>query len=252
MREWLSDMQKKSRSAAAAVLDLVFPPRCPLCDGLLLKREHGVCKVCRKNLPYVTEPYCMKCGKALLDEGDEFCSDCRQTAHDFVRCRSVFVYEDRMKGAMYRMKYAGRKEYARTFADLTAQRLGHWIERIRPDVVVCVPLHRSRMRKRGYNQAGLFAKALSERLGLCYREDLAIRVKNTLPQKNLSRSERQKNLKKAFKIRQNDVKSDIVLLIDDIYTTGSTMDALARSFTEAGAGSVYCLTICTGRERRSS
>ncbi|MBR4759857.1 MAG: ComF family protein [Lachnospiraceae bacterium] len=229
------------------MLDLIFPPRCPVCDGLLKKREQIVCSRCEKNLPYVMEPYCMKCGKALEDEGDDLCPDCRRITHDFVRCRSVFVYEDRMKSAMYRFKYGGRKEYAKAFADLTVRHLGDWIRQIGPDAVISVPLHKSRMRKRGYNQAGLFAKALSERLGLVCREDLVIRSKKTLPQKNLSRSERQKNLKKAFKIRQNDVKLGTVLLIDDIYTTGSTMDALAQTFSEAGAKSVYCVTICTGK-----
>ncbi len=251
MRKWMPDIQERCRFAAAAALDLIFPPRCPLCDGLLQKGEHGICARCGKTLPYVTEPYCMKCGKALEEENSDLCPDCRRIAHAFVRCRSVFVYEDRMKSAMYRLKYAGRKEYAGALAKLSAEYLGDWIRQIGPDAVLSVPLHKSRMRKRGYNQAALFAKALSERLGLVCRDDLVMRVKKTLPQKNLSRSERQKNLKKAFKIRQNDVKLDTVLLVDDIYTTGSTMDALAETFLRAGAKSVYCLTICTGRGRRS-
>ena len=205
-----------------------------------------VCGECIKKLSFVTDPYCMKCGRPLGDAGEEFCPDCAKHNKSFVQSRAVLVYDDMTRRAIYRLKYAGKREYAKGFANLTDQRLGDWIRSISPDVIIPVPLHKSRMRKRGFNQTQLIAARLSDLVSIPCRDDIAVRCKKTIPQKNLSRSERQKNLKKAFKIRQNDVRLNTVLVVDDIYTTGSTLDELARCLKEAGAGKVYCLTMSVG------
>ena len=236
-----------NRTLREKLLDLFFPPRCPFCDEVIFSGADPVCGRCKKKLRFVTEPFCMKCGKPLQSGEAEYCDDCGKNPHVFRACRAVLVYDDMTRHSVYRFKYGGRKEYARCYGELAAQRLGDWIGHIRPDAIIPVPLHKSRFRKRGYNQAELFARRLGKLTGIPVMPRAAARVKNTKPQKRLDYEGRQKNLKKAFKIRQNDVKLKRVLLVDDIYTTGSTLDALAACFHEAGVSQVYGLTLSIGQ-----
>ncbi len=227
-------------------LHLLFPARCPMCDELLGRAETYICDACRTEVKFTEEPYCMKCGKTVLQE-KEFCNDCLRHIHVFDRGRTLLLYEGPVKKSIYRFKYAGRKEYAEAYAYLTEQKLGDYIRSVQPDALVPVPLHRERFRKRGYNQAELFGAALGRRMGIPVEAKIAKRMKNTLPQKELDLAMRQNNLKKAFKICRNDVKLNTIIIIDDIYTTGSTIDALAECFREAGVSRIYFLAISGGR-----
>ncbi len=119
-------------------------------------------------------------------------------------------------------------------------------ERTRLPVLVPVPIHRTRLRKRGYNQAALIARELSKLTGLPVCEKIIERVKDTAPQKELSREERRKNMKRAFKLCGNVVELCEAVIIDDIYTTGSTVDEMSRLLRSAGMRDVYVLTVCSG------
>ena len=229
------------------LLDLIYPRRCPVCDGILSRGEKYFCKACCRDLSSVSEPYCMKCGKMLSAQENEYCGDCIIHAHNYDRGRSLLLYDEAIKKSLYRFKYSARKEYAESYAWLAEEKLGAFIREINPDVLIPVPLHRRRRQKRGYNQAELFARALGRRMGIPVEANLVKRVKNTVPQKELDLAARQNNLKKAFKIRGNDVKLYTTIIIDDIYTTGSTIDALSEALREAGAGKIYFLTIAGGR-----
>ena len=113
--------------------------------------------------------------------------------------------------------------------------------------LVPVPIHKSRQKKRGYNQALLLAEVLSAYCGIPVYDDLIARCGKTKAQKNLTDRERQNNLKKAFKIGRNDVKLKTIIVVDDIYTTGTTLDAVAKVCKEAGVVSVYSLTVAVGK-----
>lgn len=113
-------------------------------------------------------------------------------------------------------------------------------------MLVPVPLHPSKQRARGYNQAELLASCLSEYTSIPMANDLIYRVKKTTPQKELSDNYRKKNMKKAFKMAENIVKLDVAMVIDDIYTTGSTMDAMSACLLEAGFKEIYCMSLCIG------
>lgn len=239
------------------MLDILYPPHCPFCDEIVPARGKekgtaekmfpgGVCQSCRKKLRFVTDPYCMKCGKPLQDPAQEYCTDCAKRTHFFEQGRSLLVYDDSVRYSIYRFKYGGRKEYAAVYAQLTLPVMQSFVRMISPDMLIPVPLHRKREARRGYNQAQLYARRLGKLLSIPCRDDLAIRVKNTKPQKELDAAGRQNNLKKAFKITGNDVKLKTILLIDDIYTTGSTMDALSQELLAAGAAKVYFITIACG------
>jgi len=127
-----------------------------------------------------------------------------------------------------------------------ALRLTRKVSGWKPQALVPVPLHKKKKRKRGYNQAQVLAEELSRIWQLPVLDDLVVRVKNTRPMKEIEGTERQNNLKKAFKLGKNDVKLNTIIIIDDIYTTGSTVDAVAKVCREGGIDNVYVLSVSIG------
>ena len=230
--------------ACEGVLQLLFPLRCPVCDGIVTPQGERICLECLGRLQLLTPPWCMKCGKKLAQEG-EFCGDCQRREHLFTRGRALYSYESAAP-SIYRFKYGGRREYAEAFGEQMAEYLGDFIRTVRPEALIPIPLHRKRLRARGYNQARLLARALGRRTGVPVCADFLVRVKNTLPLKYENPKERQNNLKKAFNIVRNDVKLKRVVVIDDIYTTGSTMDEAAETLRGAGVEEVYFIALASG------
>lgn len=228
------------------LIELLFPRRCPVCDKPVDKMGRYICKKCQRALRYVHSPFCMKCGKSLKNDIKEYCEDCQNVQHFFDRGKALYEY-DSIKTAIYRFKYEGRREYADFFGNELARRFGEQIKVWKADAFVPVPLHAEREKRRGYNQAALIAKVLGKELNIPVNEKIIHRVKATLPQKQVNGKERQNNLKNAFKIRENDVKLNTVIVVDDIYTTGATMDAVAECLKKAGVGKVYCVSLTVGR-----
>ena len=226
--------------------DLLYPRRCPVCDRAVKPFGSLVCETCKDELTYIKEPYCMKCGKELDSEETEFCGDCMRHHHLFDTGRSLFAYKS-MSDSLYRFKYKGRQEYAAYYAECLSRRLGDWIRRCEPDVLVPVPIHKSKMYVRGYNQAEVLAKELGRIMHIPVDTTLIKRMRKTLPMKNLSVSERQNNLKRAFKICRNDVKLSTIVIVDDIYTTGSTIDAMSYELRMAGIEHIYFVTLAIGK-----
>lgn len=226
------------------ILQLLFPLRCPVCDEIVRPYGEKICAECVKKLRLVTPPYCLRCGKKV-GNGEEFCTDCRSASHVFERGRALYEY-DSAAASIYRLKYHGRQEYADYFGEEIARRLRRFIKETRPDALIPVPLHKKRLKARGYNQAALLARAVGRRTGIPVQEKMLTRMKNTAPLKRLNPKERQNNLKKAFNIKENDVKLKSVILIDDIYTTGSTMDEAARALTAGGVEHVYFIALACG------
>lgn len=148
---------------------------------------------------------------------------------------------------LYRYKYGNRRDYTEFFAKEAARLYAGWIRQKAIEMIVPIPLSARKMRKRGYNQAEIFAKRLAELVGLPCRGKLLARTRDTAPQKQLSAQERKNNLKNAFKIRENIVNLKRVLLVDDIYTTGSTIDAASLVLKQAGVKEVYFLCISIGQ-----
>ncbi len=226
-------------------LQLLFPRRCPVCDDIVRDFGEKICMECMSRLTYLTMPWCMKCGKKLYAE-EEFCTDCRRKKHNFVRGRALYEYQS-VALSIYRFKYAKRQEYADFFGEEIARYLGEFIQTINPDGFIPIPLHKSRMRNRGYNQAQLIAKVVGANMGIPVYDKLLLRVKNTMPLKQQNPEERQNNLKKAFNIPQNDVKLNKVVIIDDIYTTGSTIDEAAVTLKQHGVKEVYFIALACGK-----
>ncbi len=225
-------------------VQLLFPLRCPMCDEIVTPFGEKICPACRWKRRLLTGSYCMKCGKKV-EEQREFCGDCRTRKHEFVRGRALYEYES-VTGSLYRFKYGGRQEYADFYGEELAFYLGDFVRSIRPDALIPIPIHPDRLRRRGYNQAVLLARSLGHRVNVPVLENYLLRVRNTVPLKRLNPQERQNNLKKAFNIRENDVKLNTVILVDDIFTTGSTVDEAARTLSAAGVQRVYFVALACG------
>lgn len=225
-------------------LQLLFPLRCPVCDRIVKPSGEKICPECLGRLRLLTPPWCMRCGKKLAAEG-EYCADCRRREHEFIRGRALYEYGSAAM-SIYRFKYGGRQEYADFFGEQMAKCLGPFIRSAAPEALIPVPLHRKRKASRGYNQAQLLAQAVGERLGIPVYTGLVVRQRNTKPLKYENPEERQNNLKKAFLIVRNDVKLEKVMVVDDIYTTGSTMDEISRVLKGAGVREVTFIALAIG------
>ncbi len=225
--------------------DLFYPRRCPVCDRAVRPFGSLVCETCAEKLLYIKPPFCMKCGKELNDDTEEYCGDCKRSRHLFDSGRALFVYKS-AADSIYRFKYKGRQEYGAYYTSMAVEHLGTWMAGCRPDALIPAPIHASKKRVRGYNQAGVLAKEIGQMMNIPVIEDLIIRVRRTAPMKDLPLTERQNNLKRAFKICRNDVKLDTVIIIDDIYTTGSTIDAMSGELRKAGVKKIYFMALAIG------
>ena len=230
----------------STLVDAVYPRICPVCRNIVKQRHSDICISCERLLSYVEAPICPRCGKPV-DEDGGYCPDCEKGSHVYDMGRAALVYDEYMSKSIYAFKYNGKKEFARFYARVMDERLGPVIKSWNPDAVIPVPIHKSKLKKRGYNQAALIAKELAKRLGMRLRTDIVSRCSATRVQKELNAAARHNNLKKAFKVTGNVVQLDSVLIVDDIYTTGATVDALAACLKGAGVRKVYFAALSIGR-----
>ena len=191
-------------------------------------------------------PLCQRCG-ATVGEGN-LCHSCINHPLTIDGIRSVFLFQGTVRQAILQLKYKHLKALAAPLSQLLAEYLGS--HPLKGEVIIPVPLYPKRLRERGYNQASLLAKELGKLVGLPVEEDTLIRVKDSVPQaRTRSAIERRRNVQDAFACHQP-LEGRQILLIDDVCTTGATLDACAIALKAAGAGSVWGLTVA--REMFSS
>ena len=242
---------QKKEGRVVNVWDLIFPPRCPLCGELMSFGDGTVHAKCHEKLTRVHEPLCKRCGKPLTTANREvnmFCQDCNKNRHrlSYDQGRALWMYEGYAKASLMDFKFHGMKSYVDFYADEIVKVQGEWIRRKKPQVLIPVPLHARKRRMRGFNQAELLANAISKRTGIPVRSDILYRRKWTDPQKSISGMDRRHNLTKAMALKGLPKDLECVMIIDDIYTTGSTMEACARILKQNGVKEVYFLTLCIG------
>ena len=230
------------------IIDIIFPPRCAICDQVT---DSGhICDSCSRILPYVDGPVCYKCGKPLYSEEQEYCHDCETKLRSFEKGYPVFKYVSPIQDSIMTFKYRGRQEYAIFYGDEIYKRYRSEFQSDGIDLILPVPINKRKYTTRGYNQAELVASRLSQLTGIRVSSDLLIRRIDTKPQKELSVREREMNLRGAFTYSPRVLKSlgdvDTVLLVDDIYTTGATMQACTEVCHSMGIDRVYCTYIAIG------
>lgn len=236
------------KKIAATIENAVFPPSCPICGSprvIRNGRRLNICPWCQDTINYIDEPACIKCGKSLEND-KEYCTDCMKTEHVFDQAISLYEYSDGIKQSIYRFKYHNKREYAQVYAEEIAHKCGMVIRAWNPQVIIPVPIHVSKLASRGYNQAALIADSLGEQMGIRIDDNYLFRVRKTTPMKELTNIERIKNLQNAFQIKENSIIYKKVLIVDDIYTTGATIDACAKCLKAYGTDKVYAVTLCIG------
>ena len=226
-------------------LNILYPRHCPVCHGILKDQESLVCPECENGINRVGSHYCLKCGKPVKAQ-EEYCAACRGHKRAFDRNRSVFLYDGKLRQSLVRYKYYGAREYGDFYAESVCRFIGDEIRRWDPDVLIPIPLTAAKQRMRGFNQAGYMAERIGTKLEIPVSHDLLKKIHETRSQKKLNAAQRKQNLRNAFCVKE-DLHGYTVLVIDDVYTTGSTMEAAALCLKAAGAEKVYCITLCTGQ-----
>jgi len=226
-------------------MELLYPKTCCFCGKISVQE---ICDSCKEKVSYIKEPRCKKCGKPIRYEEQEYCHDCQKQSFHYMQGRSLWIHKGAVPWSIYQFKYHNRRIYGKFYAKELYRVYGESIEEWGIDLIVPVPLHWRRRRKRGYNQAEIVARYLGELTGIPVDKHLVIRKKYTEPQKTLNNKERVKNLKHVFDVRKMTVRAKNILLIDDIYTTGSTIDAISKVLLEKGHNKVWFLTISIGQD----
>ena len=206
-----------------------------------------MCTKCAEKIEYIEEPRCKKCGKPIHREEKEFCYDCEKGKSFYEQGRSVWLHKGPVKWSVYQFKYHNRRIYGEYYAEEMYRLYGAKMKEWGIETIIPVPLHKRRRRKRGYNQAEILARHLGRLSGIPVDTKCVMRVRNTKPQKMLNHKERKRNLKDAFRVVKQRGIAQNILLIDDIYTTGNTINAVARVLIEKGARKVWFLTISIGQ-----
>ncbi len=220
-----------------ALLDLLFPPRCVACR----RGDVWFCAACRQAIEKILPPICDKCGRPLLRKP---CPYCQKLPLQIDGTRATAFFEGALREAIHAFKYARRPELAQPLGELLADYLTAFP--LPADALIAVPLHSARERARGYNQSRLLARVLSDRCGLPVWDNVLTRTRVTLPQVELAAAARRENVHAAFAADAR-VAGTRILLIDDVCTTGATMEACGLALKARGAQAVWGLAIARTR-----
>ena len=225
-----------------------MPPRCYLC-GQLVAYKSGLCPDCFMKISYISaDASCPLCGRPYEVTTKAVCTQCLVHKPKYTSARAIMVYDDNSKRLILPFKHADRTDMA---PFLGQQLLTFGQTQIdKCDVIIPVPLHKSRLRQRKYNQALLLARYIAKKTHKTLLPDTLVRVRPTRSQGHDSATQRKKNVQKAFAVRKgSDLKGHRILLIDDVRTTGATLDACSVALRKAGAKEIHVLVLA-GRYHR--
>jgi ComF family protein len=228
--------------------ELFLPRRCAGCQKTWLHGRQGFwCDGCLDELPWIESPLCPRCGRPFpksASSPDHLCGDCLQSVFLFDRARSATQHAGVVRKRIHQLKFGGQLHWAPPLAELLVP-LFRRETLPAVDIILPVPLHVKRLRQRGFNQAGLLAKTLGRQLGLPVQFEVLVRQCWTEPQTRLNREQRLQNVKDAFHVPvPGKVKGRRVLLIDDVFTTGTTLNECTKTLRAAGVLEVHALTVC--------
>ena len=230
----------------STVFQFFLPPQCPCCERFSEEGKQGFCSNCLSQIRWIEPPFCSICGIPFISREVEThpCGACVTHRKYFTIARALGAFEGALQEAIHRWKYEGKTYLTPFFADWMAEGLNrHW-EPGSLDLLIPVPLHTRRLRERGFNQSLLLVRELSRQTGIPYRKSILQKKKSTIPQVNLSGVEREKELRGTFHVIGKEELSGLsVLLIDDVYTTGATVNECSKVLLRGGAKKVDVLTL---------
>ncbi len=226
------------------LINFILPPRCLFC-GKEVRSDNSLCPECFANINFINRPYCHKCGRPFPDgiEDGMLCPDCIGKRQPFRFCRSAIVYDDFSKKLILDFKFFDHIEN-KLLLTRWLYMAGRDIFDAGADLIIPVPLHFTRMIKRKYNQSAMLSYALSEMCHIPADYKSLKKIRRTKPQVHCNGKQRLRNVKNAFEVvHPENVKGKRIILIDDVYTTGSTLRECAKALKKAGARSVDALTV---------
>ncbi len=237
-------------SGADALASVFFPAPCGICEKLLLRANRvPICEECLASFTPIPRRACEICGQPIESfyteaEAGLRCANCAPPRYAFARARSIAIYEDALVSAVLMLKYRRMEPLGKWFGRRLMELVRSQGEAYAADVVVPVPLHQDRLKDRGFNQAELLAKPLAKALKLPCKLNLLVRTRERPQKRVLSIEERWEAVRGAFATRRGSQVDKLrVLLVDDVLTTGATLDACARALLDSGAKSVVAVTI---------
>lgn len=229
------------------IIDLLYPLYCLVCFKKIGSKEvFPLCSECFQKIPWNIPPFCNKCGRNLPVElpSENICLACKKERHYFDRAWSVALYEGVIRDCLHKFKYGQKLGLINFFEKILSNFIEKFIAIEKFDYLIPVPLHPTKLRERGFNQAFLLAQPLAKKFQKKLLPRVLYRKKFTLPQSELTASQRKRNIREAFLLRnQPEISKKNILIIDDIFTTGSTVDECAKLLKRNGAGVVEVLTV---------
>ena len=235
------------------LVDWLYPPRCRACGGRIYGRDaEYLCSACWPQIRLVSHPLCNRCGRPFFDASgdDHHCAVCLARQPYFVRARAWGCYprdesaEHPLRQVVQKFKYGRKVSLGKPLGRLMAQGCQEFLKECHADLIVPVPLHPKRLRWRGFNQSLLLARQVSRLYEVPVDPFVLYRDRETAPQTLLAEDERRKNVRGAFAVYpEKSLKERKVLLVDDVYTSGATVNECSRALVRGGAKEVYVLTL---------
>lgn len=217
------------------MLDYLYPPSCGGCGA----KGSRWCRNCQQDTVRIVPPICPRCGRSQSNE--VLCPRCRNHPPQFTALRSWAVFNGPLRNAIHRLKYKRDISLGAVLSRHLSTCLAKTDWKL--DLVVPVPLGVARLAERGYNQASLLAKPLSRRAGIAYRTDILRKTRDTPSQVGLDFNQRRANVAGSFEVKSIDIQKMSVLVVDDVSTSGATLDACAQALLSGGAAAVYAITL---------
>ncbi|MBI4721534.1 MAG: ComF family protein [Candidatus Stahlbacteria bacterium] len=232
-----------------AILDFILPPHCSVCSNLLASKEKAVCENCFNSISVIVPPFCERCGSP----GDAVCNDCILHPHKFTRARAIGKYTDILRDLVLLFKYRRKISIGRKLGTLLGKIIQNDELLAKADAIIPVPLYPVAKRVRGYNQSEILCTEISTLTNIPTITGVLLQKRPTKPQKSIGspessldeqREKRKLNVKDAFKVKKNErVKGKKLILVDDVCTTGATLDECAGELYNAGASDVYAAVV---------
>lgn len=227
-----------------SLIDFVLPPRCPLCSAQVDSPDSpSLCASCFSEVTFITPPYCLKCGTPFASQTEEshLCGQCMAGTNAYDMARAIYAFSGSAREAIHAFKYRKKTYLAKILIGLMEGRPPP-LRISQYDKLVPVPLHRNRLSQRGYNQSVLLAREMGRRHGVPVDEGALKRTRDSIPQVELTGAERQKNVKGVFSL-EGDVVEKKILLVDDVFTTGATVNECAKVLRKGGARRIDVFTL---------